>query len=156
MCKSAYMYVCSPLPCPGTHGGQKRAFDPLELELGLAVNHHVCARTRLRSSARAQQVLLTTEPALQLQVLLFYQCGCVPVLIHSHRNQNWGVGALELKLNAFVSHPLCVLGSRLSSVKSSALNCCTISSAPQGYALHRLSHFLSSVLLIILISCICL
>lgn len=105
------------LTFPGAHGGQERAFDPLKLELGLAVNHHVYARTRPRSSARAWHVLLTTEPALQLQVLLFYQCGCVPVLIHSHRNQNWGVGALELKLNAFVSHPVCVLGSKLSSVK---------------------------------------
>lgn len=34
--------LCS-ICVPGIHGGQKRALDALELELGIVVNHHVGA-----------------------------------------------------------------------------------------------------------------
>ena len=45
---------------PGTHKDQKRASDPLKLELGMAVSHHVSSGNRIRP-LQEPQVLLTTE-----------------------------------------------------------------------------------------------
>lgn len=37
----AYMYMCKPQVC-SAHG-QKRVLDPLDLELQIVMNHHMCA-----------------------------------------------------------------------------------------------------------------
>jgi hypothetical protein len=36
------LHVCAACVC-STYRGQKRALDPLELELQMVVSHHVCA-----------------------------------------------------------------------------------------------------------------
>lgn len=56
---SVYIYLCI-MYVPGTHRDQKRAVDPLELELQ-AVNHLIRGLGTGPSSARAT-VLLTAEP----------------------------------------------------------------------------------------------
>lgn len=54
-CLPAYMSLCA-----GAQGGQKRALDPLELELQTVVSHHAEAG----SSLHEHQVLLTAEQSL--------------------------------------------------------------------------------------------
>ena len=41
----------------GSHGGQKRALDPLRLELQMVVSCHVDAGNKLRPSGRAASAL---------------------------------------------------------------------------------------------------
>ena len=50
---------------PGALRGQKRASDPLKLELQMIVNHHVVVGNQIQDSLAEQPVLLTTEPSLQ-------------------------------------------------------------------------------------------
>lgn len=70
-------YLCDYLVCictryvPGTFGGQKRALDPLELELQKTVcdsTKHGCWEVSLYSLQK-HPVFLTAEPSLQLQPL---------------------------------------------------------------------------------------
>jgi hypothetical protein len=61
-CMYVCMYVCI---CMYVHhvcacGGQKGISDPLELELQTTVSHHVGARNKLKSSARATNALYLT------------------------------------------------------------------------------------------------
>ena len=46
--------------CHGTHGGQKRPSDPLELELWMAMSYHVGAGNQIRPP-KEQRILLTTQ-----------------------------------------------------------------------------------------------
>jgi hypothetical protein len=48
-----YVYHCVPGACEG----QKRALDPLKLELWMVVNHRVVLGTELGSSARLAHAL---------------------------------------------------------------------------------------------------
>lgn len=61
------MYVCvCDATCMWVPRGQKTAWDALELELQIAMNHLMWVlRTELRSSVRTK-ILLITEPSLQL------------------------------------------------------------------------------------------
>lgn len=56
------MYICAP-HAYSDHGGQKRTLNPLELELQMAVSHHVCP---------GNSVPLEEQPSLQPQILLFF------------------------------------------------------------------------------------
>lgn len=58
------MYVCIPL-VSGAFKGQKRMPGPVELELQVVANHHVCAESKVVSSAS----VLTAEPSLQPLVI---------------------------------------------------------------------------------------
>lgn len=58
------MYVCIPL-VSGAFNGQQRISGPLELELQVIMNRHVCAESKVMSSA----IVLTAEPSLQPLVL---------------------------------------------------------------------------------------
>ena len=46
--------------------GQKRVLDPLELELQMVVSHHMVVGNQTQVLLKAQPVLLTAEPSLQL------------------------------------------------------------------------------------------
>jgi hypothetical protein len=48
------MYVCALHAC-SANGGQKRASDPLELELKMAVSHHVGAENQIRVLCKSIQ-----------------------------------------------------------------------------------------------------
>jgi hypothetical protein len=48
----------------GTHGSQKRASDPLDLELQAVVSSQTGCWELMFSPLQEQQVLLTAEPAL--------------------------------------------------------------------------------------------
>lgn len=55
---SVYLHVCIDTMCmPGAHGGQKKASNPLELELEKVVGHHAGIPTEPGSSVRAVHVL---------------------------------------------------------------------------------------------------
>lgn len=59
-----YVYVCD-ASCMWVPRGQKTAWDALELELQIAMSHLMWVlRTELRSSVRAE-ILLITAPSLQ-------------------------------------------------------------------------------------------
>jgi hypothetical protein len=61
MCMNVCQHVCVCITwMANAYGGQKRALDPLELELETVVSCHVYARNR------TQVQLLTTKPSLQL------------------------------------------------------------------------------------------
>ena len=64
----ACMYVRTPVSCSAY--GQKRASDPLELELWMVVSRHMGAGNQ--TQILPLSVLLTTEPSLQSQHHLSY------------------------------------------------------------------------------------
>jgi hypothetical protein len=53
------------------HRGQKRALDPLELELQMVISCHVGAETEL-TSLEEQLVLLTSEPSLHTKLMILH------------------------------------------------------------------------------------
>lgn len=63
MCVCLGVCVCTPC-VTSTQRGQKRAHDPLELELHAIVSHHAVLATKLQSSAGAVSAP-STEPSLQ-------------------------------------------------------------------------------------------
>ena len=56
MCMISAPHVC-PYRVPGAYGGQKKASDPLALELQLALSNHVGAEIEPGSSERAASAL---------------------------------------------------------------------------------------------------
>lgn len=68
VCLSIFMYTT----CAGTCVGQKRAFDPLELDLQVAMSHHVHTEpTEPKSPARAR--VQTRESSLHTLYPFFSQ-----------------------------------------------------------------------------------
>ena len=51
------LFVCLGRVSAGAYSGQKRAPDPLELELQVVVSHLMLLRIKLRSSVRAASAL---------------------------------------------------------------------------------------------------
>lgn len=43
----AHIYVCEPLNMPGAQGWQKRASEPMKLELNMAVSYHVSDKNQI-------------------------------------------------------------------------------------------------------------
>jgi hypothetical protein len=66
-----YLHILSALytACiPGALRGQKRALDPLQLELQMVVRHHANP-----GPLKGQQVLLNTEPSLHPRESVFFK-----------------------------------------------------------------------------------
>jgi hypothetical protein len=67
-----YVYVCLCTMCvPGAHGGQKRAPDPLDLELEMVVMHHVVLGIKPGSFGRvAGAAALSLQPRSELYLII--------------------------------------------------------------------------------------
>ena len=81
MCMNVCQHVCVCITwMANAYGGQKRALDPLELELETVVSCHVYARNR------TQVQLLTTKPSctFYLIVSISFSCIFLPVSMKSH------------------------------------------------------------------------
>lgn len=59
------LYVCAPRACLFTIRGQKKAPNPLELELQMVANYVVGAGNQMLVLCKANKGFLTAEPVLQ-------------------------------------------------------------------------------------------
>lgn len=82
----AMLCFLSTFPCSVDLRGQRKVWDPTELELQDIVRHHVGARTQPVSSTKAA-VLLPTEPSLNAQNVLLFKNKVLMTKQPPHPNQ---------------------------------------------------------------------
>lgn len=63
------LHVC--MRMPGALSGGKRALDPVELQLGVVMNHSVSGGTQALVLCKEKKMLLTPEPCLQPRLFVF-------------------------------------------------------------------------------------
>ena len=96
--------------CTDAQGGQKRALDPLELELWVIVSHHVSARNPDWVLCKSSQCssycwsIITLAPCMNSLVMYICVHTCEDVHVRAApQGLQKAVSALELELQAAVS-----------------------------------------------------
>lgn len=100
---SVYLSVCLHHMCAGTHGGQKRALDPLGLELQTVVSLHAGAgnQTQVLCKSHREPLSQCSSPGSGFKIYCFkhvcvFENVCARVCAGAHRGQKRALCPMEL------------------------------------------------------------